>query len=225
MADLFDWFLSLADAFLHIDRHLQVWLDQYGAWTLLLLAVVVFLETGVVVTPFLPGDSLLFTAGAFAATGALELGWVLVLLTAAAIAGDSVNYWIGKSLGPRMARGQGFRFIRQEHLDRTHRYFERYGGRTIVIARFVPIVRTLAPFVAGVGTMTYRRFMAYNVVGGMAWVVICTLAGYLFGNLPVVRDNFTLVILGIIAVSLLPGLFEIWRSRRSRSPASATQSE
>jgi membrane-associated protein len=221
LSEIGDLFWRLVDFFLHLDRHLQYLLAQYGNWTYLVLVGIVFCETGLVVTPFLPGDSLLFAAGAFAALGLLDLRWLLVLLTAAAIAGDSVNYWTGKALGPRLARGKGFRLIRQQHLERTHAYFERYGGRTILIARFVPIVRTIAPFVAGVGTMTYRRFMAYNVVGGVLWVASCTLAGYFFGNLPVVRDNFTLVILGIVAVSLVPGLIEVLRARRERNRADA----
>jgi membrane-associated protein len=178
-----------------------------------------------VVTPFLPGDSLLFACGAFAATGSFNLAWLMALLTVAAILGDTVNYWIGWASGPKLAREGKLRFVKQSHLDKTHAFFERYGGKTIIIARFVPIVRTFAPFVAGVGSMSYGRFMAYNVVGGIGWVVTCTLAGYFFGNLPVVRDNFSLVILGIIAVSLLPAVIEIARAwiarRRNRAGAIA----
>jgi membrane-associated protein len=204
------------DLFLHLDEHLRSILEAYGGWTYAILFTVVFCETGLVVTPFLPGDSLLFAVGTFAAAGALDLWWSMLLLTAAAILGDTVNYWVGYALGPKLQREGKLRFVKREHLERTHRFYEKYGGKTIIIARFVPIVRTLAPFVAGVGSMTYGRFMSYNVIGGAAWVLLCTLGGYFFGNLPVVQDNFSLVILGIIAVSLLPGLFEIWRARRSR---------
>jgi membrane-associated protein len=204
------------DLFLHLDEHLRSILEAYGGWTYAILFTVVFCETGLVVTPFLPGDSLLFAVGTFAAAGALDLWWSMLLLTAAAILGDTVNYWVGYALGPKLQREGKLRFVKREHLERTHRFYEKYGGKTIIIARFVPIVRTLAPFVAGVGSMTYGRFMSYNVIGGVAWVLLCTLGGYFFGNLPVVQDNFSLVILGIIAVSLLPGLFEIWRARRSR---------
>ncbi len=211
---------GLLDLILHLDRHLQELVTNYGGWTYLILVLIIFCETGLVVTPFLPGDSLLFTAGALAAVGGLRLEVLIVALTLAAIAGDTVNYWVGAWLGPRLARGERLRFIRQEHLDRTHAFFERYGGKTIIIARFVPIVRTFAPFVAGVGSMTYGRFMSYNAVGGFVWVVLCTLAGYLFGNLPVVKANFSLVILAIIAISLVPGVIEILRSRRQESKAS-----
>jgi membrane-associated protein len=206
----------LIDFILHLDKHLQELIASYGAWTYAILFAIVFCETGLVVTPFLPGDSLLFAAGAFAATGALQLPLTILLLTVAAILGDTVNYWVGHFLGPRLTGGHRLRLVRPEHLERTHQFFERYGAKTIVIARFVPIVRTMAPFVAGLGTMRYGRFMAYNVVGGVAWVMICTVAGYLFGNLPVVRDNFSLVVLGIVFVSVLPAVFEIVRARRAR---------
>jgi membrane-associated protein len=202
------------DLFLDLDRHLREIIDAYGGWTYLILFVTVFCETGLVVTPFLPGDSLLFAAGAFAAAGALDIGWVLVLLAAAAILGDAVNYWVGYALGPRLARRGRLRLVKQEHLDRTHRFYERYGAKTIVLARFVPIVRTFAPFVAGIGSMSYGRFTSYNVVGGVAWVLICALGGYFFGNLSVVRENFSLVILAIIFLSVLPAVLEFWRARR-----------
>jgi membrane-associated protein len=204
---------QLVDFILHLDRHLSEIIRDYGVWTYLLLFLIVFCETGLVVTPFLPGDSLLFAAGAFAGLGALDLWLTLLLLTVAAIAGDTVNYWMGHLLGPRLFRGEKVRFLNPKHLERTHAFFERYGGKTIVIARFVPIVRTFAPFVAGVGSMTYRRFFLYNVVGGVLWVATCVLAGYWFGNIPVVKENFTLVILGIIVVSILPALFEVMRHR------------
>lgn len=200
--------------FLHLDVHLQSILLQYGAWTYLILFIIVFCETGLVVTPFLPGDSLLFAAGAFAATGALDLGYVSLLLFIAAVLGDAVNYSIGKYLGPKVLT-QESRFLKKEYLERTHRFYEKYGGKTIVIARFVPIVRTFAPFLAGVGSMTYRRFAMFNVTGAVLWIGVCVGAGYAFGNLPFVKNNFTLVILGIIFVSILPAAIEILRERFS----------
>ncbi|HEX7182079.1 MAG TPA: DedA family protein [Thermoanaerobaculia bacterium] len=209
---------ELIDLFLHLDRHLKPILETYGAWTYLLLFTIIFCETGLVVTPFLPGDSLLFAAGAFAAAGSLSIVWLIVLLIIAAILGDTVNYWVGHSLGPRLLafRIGKRRLIKSEHLAYTHEFFEKYGGKTIIIARFVPIVRTLAPFVAGLGQMSYGRFMSFNVIGGVAWVLICTVAGYLFGNLPFVQDNFSLVVLAIIVLSLVPAIWEVWRARTLR---------
>ncbi len=204
------------DFFLHLDRHLAEIIGRYGLWTYAILALIIFAETGLVVTPFLPGDSLLFAAGAFAGLGSLD-PWVLfILLSAMAIAGDTLNYWVGAWVGPRAFTGE-YRWLRREYLERTHAFFERHGGKTIVLARFVPIVRTFAPFVAGVGTMSYPRFLAYNVFGGILWVGLFVWAGYFFGNLPVVRDNFTLVILAIIAISVLPMVIEVIRARRERS--------
>ncbi len=211
--DPFTWFF---DFVFHLDQHLLQVVQAYGTWTYLILFAVVFAETGLVVTPFLPGDSLLFAAGAFAAAGSLELPWLLLLLTVAAILGDTANYWIGYALRRRLAERGRLRFVKPEHLERTHAFYEKYGAKTIILARFVPIVRTFAPFVAGVGTMSYGRFMSYNVVGGIAWVVLCSLGGYFFGNLPFVRRNFSLVILAIILVSLLPAAFEVLRARRQR---------
>jgi membrane-associated protein len=207
---------QLIDIFLHLDEHLRRILDQYGLWTYLILFLIVFCETGLVVTPFLPGDSLLFAAGAFAALESLSLPWLLVLLSVAAILGDTVNYWVGHFLGARLLNAKRFRVVRPEHLAYTHEFYEKYGGKTIIFARFVPIVRTLAPFVAGLGTMSYGRFMSYNVIGGIAWVVICTVAGFFFGNIPIVQDNFSLVVLAIIALSLVPALWEIYRARTLR---------
>jgi membrane-associated protein len=209
---------SLWDLVIHLDRHLSAVIQDYGAWTYLLLFLIVFCETGLVVTPILPGDSLLFAVGTFAAVGALDLTLVLLLLSVAAIAGDTVNYAIGYRVGPRIFRGQSVRFLNREYLDRTHRFYERHGAKTIVIARFVPIIRTFAPFVAGIGQMSYGRFIAYNMIGGVSWVCLLVLGGYAFGNLPAVRQNFTFVIFGIIVVSLLPGVIEFFRQRR-RSPA------
>ena len=209
--DLVQQFL---DFFLHLDTHLQEVIEQYGTWTYLLLFIIVFCETGLVVTPILPGDSLLFAAGTFAGIGSLDLRILFVLLTVGAILGDAVNYAVGKYMGPRVFKEQGGRFLKREYLDRTHAFYEKYGGKTIIIARFVPIVRTFAPFVAGVGSMTYWRFATYNVVGAILWVSVCLLAGWAFGNVPAVRDHFTLVVLGIIFVSVLPGVFEYLRHRR-----------
>ncbi len=184
----------------------------YGTWTYLILFTVIFCETGLVVTPFLPGDSLLFAAGTMAGGGHLSLGMLLAVLTAAAIVGDNVNYWIGRYIGPRAFSGQ-VRFLKKQHLDRTHRFFEKYGGKTIILARFVPIVRTFAPFVAGVGTMNYGRFLLYDVPGGIAWVSIFVLGGYWFGSRPWVKDHFSVVVLAIIIISVLPMAVELVRSR------------
>jgi len=205
----------IIDLFLHLDQHLGQLITQYGTWTHLILFLIVFCETGLVVTPFLPGDSLLFAAGTFAALGALDLWIVVLLLILAAIAGDTVNYWIGAYIGPRAFRGD-IRFLRKEYLDRTHAFYEKHGGKTIIMARFVPIIRTFAPFVAGVGAMSYPRFIIYNVVGAMLWVGLFVLGGYFFGNISVVRENFTLVILAIIAISVLPIVIEALRARRRR---------
>jgi membrane-associated protein len=205
----------LIDLFLHLDQHLGQLISQYGTWTHLILFLIVFCETGLVVTPFLPGDSLLFAAGTFAALGALDLWLVVVLLVVAAIAGDTVNYWVGAYIGPRAFRGD-VRFLRKEYLDRTHAFYEKHGGKTIIMARFIPIIRTFAPFVAGVGAMSYPKFITYNVVGALLWVGLFVLGGYFFGNISVVRENFTLVILAIIGISVLPIVIEALRARRSR---------
>lgn len=211
-----DWILALVDFILHIDTHLDAIIRQYGGWTYLILFLIIFVETGLVVMPFLPGDSLLFAAGAFAARGSLDPYTLSGLLIVAAVIGDTVNYWIGSALAPRLAQGR-LRFIKQSHLDKTHGFYERHGGKTIIIARFVPIVRTFAPFVAGVGAMHYPRFLAYNVVGGITWVLLFVWAGYFFGNIPAVEHNFTLVIFAIIFISLLPPLIEWLRHRRSQA--------
>ncbi len=204
---------QLLDILLHLDRHLDTIIQQYGVWTYLILFLIIFCETGLVVTPILPGDSLLFAVGTFAARGALDLGVVLLLLSVAAVAGDTVNYAIGYRVGPRIFRKEGVRFLNREYLDRTHRFYERHGAKTIVIARFVPIIRTFAPFVAGVGRMSYARFVTYNVAGGVGWIAALVLGGHLFGNIPVVRQNFTLVIFAIIVLSVLPGVIEFLRQR------------
>jgi len=194
---------TIVDIFLHLDRHLGEFVQAHGSSTYGFLFAIIFLETGVVVTPFLPGDSLLFACGALAATGALDPALLFLLLTAAAVLGDTANYSIGKAIGPRAFSGT-IRFLKHEHLMRTHAFYERHGGKTIFLARFVPIIRTFAPFVAGIGTMSYVRFLAYNVVGAAVWVGGCLLAGYAFGNIPVVKNNFSIVILAIVAVSMLP---------------------
>jgi membrane-associated protein len=202
------------DLFLHLDVHLNTVIRDYGMWTYLILFLIIFCETGLVVTPILPGDSLLFAAGTFAAIGSLDVTWLFILLTVAAVLGDAVNYAVGHFMGPKVFSQTDSRIFKKEYLDRTHQFYEKYGGKTIIIARFVPIVRTFAPFVAGVGSMTYAKFASYNVIGGVLWVVVCVGAGYAFGNIPIVKDNFTLVILGIIFVSILPGVIEYLRQRQ-----------
>jgi membrane-associated protein len=204
---------QLIDLILHVDTYLDVIVQQFGVLTYVLLFVVVFCETGLVVTPFFPGDSLLFAVGAFAARGSLELGIVLAVLGAAAILGDTANYWIGAIVGPKVFHKENVRFLNRKHLDRTHEFYERYGGKTIVIARFIPIIRTFAPFVAGIGKMTYGRFVSYNVFGGLLWVSLFVLGGYYFGNLGIVRRNFSLVIAVIILLSIMPGIVEAVRHR------------
>ncbi|HUK13298.1 MAG TPA: DedA family protein [Thermoanaerobaculaceae bacterium] len=201
---------------LHIDTHLDLIIQQYGLLTYLLVFAIVFCETGFVVTPFLPGDSLLFAIGAFAARGSLSLPVSFLLLAAAAILGDTANYWIGAVVGPKVFHKENVRFLNKRHLERTHRFYERYGGKTIVIARFVPIIRTFAPFVAGIGKMTYGRFISYNVVGGVAWVALFILGGYWFGNIPVVRRNFSLVIIAIIVISVIPAVVEVIRQWKAK---------
>jgi len=203
----------LVDFVLHLDKHLSAIIQSFGSGTYILLFLIVFAETGFVVTPFLPGDSLLFAAGAFAALGDLNIVWVFLILTGAAIVGDSVNYAIGNFFGPKVFNQENSRFLKKEYLNKTHQFYEKYGAKTIVIARFVPIVRTFAPFVAGVGQMSYWTFLTYNVVGALLWVSVCVLAGYFFGNIPIVKDNFTIVIFVIIIISILPAIFEFWRHR------------
>jgi membrane-associated protein len=212
----------LVDFFLHLDRHLAEVIRQYGGYTYALLFLVIFLETGLVVAPLLPGDSLLFAAGSFAGLGALNPWLLFALLSVAAILGDTVNYAIGAYLGPKVFHFPKSRFFNPEHLRKTHEFYEKYGGKTIIIARFVPIIRTFAPFVAGIGAMSYARFLLYNVAGGILWVGVCVFAGYFFGNLPIVKKNFSLVILGIIVVSIMPALVEYLRHRtQAIRPASA----
>ncbi|NLD61548.1 DedA family protein [Candidatus Sumerlaeota bacterium] len=210
----------LFDLFMHIDVHLGEIIRAYGVWTMALLFIIIFCETGLVVTPFLPGDSLLFAVGIFAGKGDFNVAVVLLILCVAAILGDACNYSIGKYLGPAFVEKNRGRLLKKEHLDATHRYFDKYGKKTIVIARFVPVIRTLAPFMAGVGKMTYLDFAHYNVVGGILWVNVFLWGGYLFGELPFVKNNFTYVVLGIIAISCLPIVYEVvkhWNEKRKNS--------
>jgi membrane-associated protein len=211
---------TLIDLFLHLDEHLSLVITRYGGWTYLLLFLVIFIETGLVVTPFLPGDSLLFAAGTFAALGALDVGVVWVLVFAAAVAGDTANYWIGHSIGPRVFETQS-RWLKREYLERTHRFYERHGGKTIFLARFIPIIRTFAPFVAGVGEMSYGRFIVYNLLGGLVWTAGFVFLGYFFGNIPVVKDNFSFVVVAIILISVVPLAAEFVSSRRRRRSAAS----
>ena len=211
----------LIDLFLHLDVHLHSIILQYGTLTYIILFMVIFGETGLVVVPFLPGDSLLFAAGTFAAKGSFNLHLLIILLAAAAILGDTVNYWIGHFIGPKIFEKENIRFLKKEYLEKTHKFYEKYGGKTIIIARFVPIVRTFAPFVAGIGSMSYSKFILYNIIGGVIWVVLFTAAGFYFGNIPFVKDNFSIVILTIIFISILPGIIEFIRHKMAGSKAEA----
>ena len=202
------WFI---DVFMHLDKHLNVLIQDFGIWTYLILFLIIFCETGLVVTPFLPGDSLLFAVGALAAMGSLRYDVVVVSLAVAAILGDTVNYSIGHYMGPRVFQREGSRIFKKVYLDKTRHFYEKYGGKTIIFARFVPIVRTFAPFVAGIGAMSYGRVIMFNIVGGIAWILSFISAGYFFGHLPAVKHNFTLVIFAIILVSVIPGLVEYAR--------------
>ena len=207
-----EFLLTLFNYFIHLDKYLNVIIQNYGVWTYLLLFLIIFMETGLVVTPFLPGDSLLFAAGAFAGLGSLNVWGLFFLLCGAAILGDTANYWIGHYIGPKAFSGN-VRFLKKEYLERTHEFYERHGGKTIVLARFIPIIRTFAPFVAGIGAMTYGHFIFYNVFGAIAWVSLFVFGGYFFGNLPFVQNNFTFVVLAIILISVLPGVFEFFKER------------
>ncbi len=212
----------LIDLFLHLDAHLHTIILQYGTITYAILFIVIFGETGLVVTPFLPGDSLLFAAGTFAAMGSFDLRILIILLAIAAVLGDTVNYWIGHFIGPKIFEKENIRFLKKEYLERTHKFYEKYGGKTIIIARFVPIVRTFAPFVAGIGSMNYSKFIIYNIIGGVVWVLLFTLGGYFFGNIPMVKENFSIVILIIIFISILPGIIEFIRHKMTGSNSEAS---
>jgi len=213
-----EYVATLWDLLVHLDAHLAAFLAQYGTWVYALLFVIIFCETGLVVTPFLPGDSLLFVVGTLAATSGLSIDLVIVLLVAAALLGDNANYWAGRWLGPKVFRWEDSMFFNRKHLDRTQAFYDRHGGKTIVIARFMPFVRTFAPFVAGIGRMPYVRYLAFCIGGALLWVVSLTMLGYFFGNIPVVKKNLTVVIFGIIGLSLMPVIVEYLRSRRAARP-------
>src|SRR3990172_3857415 len=208
--DLINKFISII---FHLDKHLNWLIGEFGIWTYLVLFLIIFCETGLVVTPILPGDSMLFAVGAIISTGALSLKWTLLLLTAAAILGDTVNYWIGNYIGPKAFHNEKSRFFSKKHLETTHNFYKKHGGVTIIIARFIPIIRTFAPFVAGIGQMSYSRFLLYNICGGILWINMLVLAGYFFGKIPFVKKNFSLVIIAIIIISIIPGIVEYFRQR------------
>ena len=221
-------FQNLIDIFIHLDKYLAIIIQNYGILTYGILFLVIFCETGLVVTPILPGDSLLFALGSLAALGALNIEILLISLCIAAIAGDTVNYAIGHFIGPRVFHFEDSRFFKKEYLEKTHQFYEKHGGKTIIIAQFMPIIRTFAPFVAGVGAMTYSKFILFNITGCIAWVCIFLLGGYFFGNIPTVKNNFTVVIIAIVIISVLPGFIEYWRQRRTsflKKSNSETQKE
>ncbi|MDH2916856.1 MAG: DedA family protein [Gallionella sp.] len=199
---------AFLDLILHLDAHLLALVQEYGVWVYAILFVIIFAETGLVVTPFLPGDSLLFVTGALCGMGSLQLEILMPLLILAAFGGDNTNYWIGRLLGLRLLNHASQKLIKHEHLEKTHRFFDKHGGKTIIFARFLPIIRTFAPFVAGIGTMNYRSFVMFSAMGSVAWIGSLTIAGYFFGNLPFIKDNLTLMILGIIVVSFIPAILE-----------------
>ena len=206
---------AFIDLILHLDAHLLTLTQQYGVWVYAILFLIIYCETGLVITPFLPGDSLLFVAGALCGMGALQLEILVPLLILAAFSGDNTNYWIGRLVGSRLlSRTSSSKLIKREYLDKTHAFYEKHGGKTIIFARFLPIIRTFAPFVAGIGLMHYRLFMLFSALGSVMWIVSLSVAGYLFGNIPVVKDNLTLIIVGIIVLSLLPALSELIRHRK-----------
>jgi len=208
---------DFADILIHLDKYLDSIIRSYGSLTYGILFLIVFCETGLVITPILPGDSLLFATGTVAALGSLDLSLIIILLSIAAIAGDTVNYWIGYLVGPKVFSKEKSRLFNKEYLDRTHHFYQKYGGKTIIIARFIPIIRTFAPFVAGVGRMKYKRFIIYNILGGIGWIVTFVLGGYFFGNIPLVKNNFALIILAIIIISILPAIIEYLRQRHQSS--------
>jgi membrane-associated protein len=210
---------SLIDIVLHLDAQLLSLTQQYGVWVYAILFLIIYSETGLVIAPFLPGDSLLFVAGALCGMGALQLDWLVPLLVLAAFSGDNTNYWVGRLVGMSVLKRAGGRLIRREHIDKTHAFYEKHGGKTVILARFLPIIRTFAPFVAGIGMMHYRKFVSFSALGSVAWISSLTVAGYLFGNIPVVKNNLTLIIAGIIVISLLPAISEFIRHRRSKQSA------
>lgn len=211
-----DFFIKAFDIFLHLDEYLGSLIHSYGSWTYLVLFMVIFSETGLVVTPFLPGDSLLFAIGTFCAIGHLDLKIVWPLLVFASVLGDNVNYLVGKTMGEKVFHYENSRIFKKEYLEKTHNFYEKYGAKTLILAKYVPVVRTFAPFVAGVGKMTYRKFFILNILAGFTWISILTLSGYFFGNIPVVRNNFSIVIMAIIFISVLPGFIEFYRARAKK---------
>ncbi len=214
-----DFIKLVIDFILHIDVHLGEIMNAFGGWTYAILFVVIFIETGLVVTPFLPGDSLLFAAGALAKlTGALDIKWLYLLMVIAAVLGDTANYWIGHFVGPKVFT-QGSRFFKKEYLDRTHAFYEKHGGKTIFLARFVPIIRTFAPFVAGIGKMSYAHFISYNIIGGIVWPAVCLFSGYLFATNAFVQDHFSLVAVAIILISVVPIFIEWIKGRKGKAKA------
>ena len=210
-------FSYLIDMFLHLDKHLGAVINNYGFETYLILFAIIFLETGLVVTPFLPGDSLIFAAATFAAMGMLNIYALVGILMIAAILGDTANYEIGRYFGDKLIKIGGGKLIKQEHLDKTNGFYEKYGGKTIIIARFVPIVRTLAPFVAGIGKMTYRKFITFNATGGALWVIIVSACGYFFGTIPIIKDNFSIAVIVIVLISIMPAVIEIIRGKLKKT--------
>ena len=216
-----EFFSFIIDFILHIDQHLTELAAQYGVWIYGILFLIIFCETGLVVMPLLPGDSLLFAAGSIAAIGKMNIHLMVVLLIIAAILGDAVNFMIGKFFGEKLFANPNSKIFKQSHLQKTQQFYAKHGGKTIILARFIPIVRTFAPFVAGMGHMTYHHFLAYNVIGGVLWVTIFSYLGYFFGNLPIVKDNLSLVLVAIIVLSILPGIVEIIRHKRAAKKASA----
>ena len=210
---------SLIDIFLHLDTHLSLYMNEYGIYIYLILFMIVFCETGLVILPFLPGDSLIFATGALAAIGSIKLLPIYLIFCIAAIVGDTVNYSIGHFLREKVSARENIRFLKKEYLDQTTAYFERHGSATIILARFVPIIRTFAPFIAGVGSMPYRKFISFNAIGGILWVTIALFAGYFFGNIPLIKDNFSIVVLGIVVISVLPLVFTFIKSKMSAKNA------
>jgi membrane-associated protein len=207
---------TIIDIFLHLDKNLANVISTFGIYTYVFLFLIIFCETGLVVTPFLPGDSLLFAGGTFAAIGSLDIWILYIIVLIAAILGDTVNYWIGHKFGPKVFT-KNYRFLKKEHLEKTHKFYEKHGGKTIILARYIPIIRTFAPFVAGVGNMSYGKFISYNIIGGISWVSLFIFGGYFFGNIPIVRKNFEFVIIAIVFVSVLPAAIEYIKHKRSKT--------
>ena len=205
---------TIIDFLLHLERYLNIIIQNYGVWTYALLFLIIFCETGLVITPFLPGDSMIFAAGTFAGLGSLNVYWLFILLSIAAIAGDTINYWIGHFVGPKIFQKETGIFLNKKYLEQTRQFYEKHGGKTIIIARFIPIIRTFAPFVAGIGQMSYWRFIGYNVFGGIFWVGLFSFGGYFFGTIPAVKNNFTLTIVAIVLISVMPVVIELFRHHK-----------